>query len=331
MFAMLNGAWPRVAADGTPLATIEDAVALGRASSADLEAAIAAAVEAVVRAQEGAGLELVTDGSVRWADPGAALLRALDAGDTGEGGMLVRSWSATAALTDRVVAQALPGPYTLGRRAGAGDGVETDRALVLGLADRLAGELRSLEAAGCALAVIDEPDSVAVGADRRERDLFADAQRRLLSATPRLHAMLAVTGGSAWDAGAETILAAPYRSYLFDLIAGPDNWHLVRAAPGDRGIVCGALRPESRPDQAPELVWAAKNAASSNGRGPERVGLANASPMTSLTPEAAGLALVALARAAGLAALPLDEAVAEGLDPRAISQPGDPQPGRRRP
>ena len=90
--------------------------------------------------------------------------------------------------------------------------------------------------------------------------------------------MLAITGGSAWEAGPETILEAPYASYLFDLIEGPDNWDLARDAPGDRGIVCAALRAPSSDDQASLLVWAARYAASSVGRGLERVGLANASP-----------------------------------------------------
>ena len=72
--------------------------------------------------------------------------------------------------------------------------------------------------------------------------------------------MLAITGGSAWGAGADTILGAPYASILVDLVAGPDNWYLVRAAPGERGIVCAALEAgggRERRDQAPELVWAA--------------------------------------------------------------------------
>ena len=115
--------------------------------------------------------------------------------------------------------------------------------------------------------------------------------------------MLAITGGSAWEAGPETILDAPYASYLFDLIEGPDNWYLVRAAPGDRGIVCAALRAPSASDQAPLLVWAARYAASANGRGPDRVGLANASSLAGLDVPAARASLEAIVRAAGLAAM----------------------------
>ena len=112
--------------------------------------------------------------------------------------------------------------------------------------------------------------------------------------------------------------AAPYRSYLFDLIAGPDNWYLVRATPGDRGIVCAALDARSNADQAPILDWAVRYAASANGRGPERVGVTNASSLETLAPDAARAALATLARAARLAILPPTEAVAAGMDPRAF-------------
>ena len=100
--------------------------------------------------------------------------------------------------------------------------------------------------------------------------------------------------------------------------------------PGDRGVVCGALRPESVADQAPELVWAARYAASANGRGLERVGLANGTPLGDLDPPAVRRAIDALVRATRLAPLPPDEAVAEGLDERTFRNPSDPPVGTRR-
>ena len=105
----------------------------------------------------------------------------------------------------------------------------------------------------------------------------------------------------------------------------------MRAAPGDRGIVCGAHRADSVADQSPELVWAARYAASANARGLERVGVANgALHSRTSTPDAVRRAAEALARASRLAPLPLDEAIAQGLDPRTIRQPFDPPTGRRR-
>ncbi len=309
MFAMLHGAWPL--------------------APEEAEGDVPARVEAAVRAQLDAGLELVTDGLVRWPDPAGALLHALDADDTGADGLLVRAWRETADVAATIAnpdagppttAAVLTGPCTL---ASAG-GQQFDAGEALTLARRLHDELLALADAGCPLVVIDEPAATAIGADEDARAVFREAHAALLGDEPPLHAMLAISGGSAWEAGPDTILEAPYASYLFDLVDGPDNWYLVRAAPGNRGIVCAALRAPSASDQAPLLVWAARYAASANGRGPDRVGLANASSLADLDARAAQVALGALVRAAGLASLDPTEAVAAGLDRRTFGQP----PGR---
>lgn len=319
MFAMLSGAWPRSTDDG-----------LG----------VDAMVRDVVAAQAQASLGFVTDGHVRWADPAAALLAAIEAEDTGPDGMLLRAWTATAAeasAVDLPAVQAMAGPYSLGRREGYGP--REDR--TLRLAATLAREVAALAAAGCPVVIVEEPAAVEIGADPAERALFAEAQRQLLSAVeafPDLHAMLAITGGNADTAGPEAIFAAPYRSYLFDLVAGPDNWRLVRAAPADRGIVCAAMRVEEAggEDQVPLLVWAARYAASSGGRGLDRVGLANGTPVGGLDPAVARAALVTLGEAASLAVMPLDRAVQAGLDPRTVGSrmaalgPSAPRPPRSR-
>jgi len=314
---MLSGRWPRTTAEGTDVAALE---AAAEANDADARVGLKAAVETLVadavRAQEAAGLDLVTDGQVRTADLGAAVLHAVRVDDLGADGPITRAWRATAALTERTAAAVIPGPYSLGRRVTEGQDARARAEFTLELAGKLAHQLRSLQAAGCPMVQVEEPAAVAIGDDDADRELFAAVQSALLAEAPGLHAMLVIQGGSAWGAGAETILSAPYRSYLFDLIAGPDNWYLVRAAPGDRGIVCGVLEVPARGDQGPTLDWAARYAASARSRGPTRVGLANASPLHLLTPAAAQQALATLARAARLAVMEPTDAVAEGLDPR---------------
>ena len=106
--------------------------------------------------------------------------------------------------------------------------------------------LRELAAAGCPLIEIHEPAATTIGADEAERALFREAHLRLLDGVEGSHLSLALTGGNADAAGIETLLAAPYASLAVDLIAGPDNWRLVAATPGDRGIVCGALSAGAR-------------------------------------------------------------------------------------
>ncbi len=267
-------------------------------------------------AQSAAGLEPLSDGADWDARAGVAaeLLRGgLSTAD------LVASWRALAGAPEaarRAVKAGLTGPYTFARRSAIRAGER--RRLTLSLAEVLNDALRALGGAGCPLVQVDEPDAVRIGDDEAERRLFADAHRRLLEGVTGAHPSLCVIGGSADAAGPATFFDLPYRSYLFDLIDGPDNWRLIALAPGDRGIICGAMDARTaRPDEREILVWAVHYAASTAGRGPERVGLAPSGSLAHMAPEQARRKIDRLSEAARLAALPGRE-LAETLDPRAI-------------
>jgi methionine synthase II (cobalamin-independent) len=267
-----------------------------------------AQVEAIVRAQETAGLEPITDGGLLAADDPTI------------------AWRATQSLTARAVKQVLTGPYTT--RATAEE------------IDRLNLMLRELAAAGCPLVEIHEPGATGIGTDPDARARFRDLHVRLLDGVTGTHLALAITGGSAKDAGIETLLAAPYASLAVDLIAGPDNWNLVVATPGDRGIVCGALPAAADSADGPEtLLWAAGYAASTGGRGPERVGIATASSLAHLPWETAVAKMERLGAAVRIASSSPEERRA-ALDPRAIDsrsaalgryEPAPSRPPRRGP
>ena len=351
MFAMLQGAWPRVTSDGIDLAALEADVAAGRADAEALERATNQLVAEVLAAQAEAGMDLLTDGQVRWPSLAEAVRIALFERRFEAERPLVAAWKAATAVAPEgtTVAQALPGPYTLGRRAiedalrrtrDAGEAPPSAAELnaakfdvTLSIAHSLADEVEALVAAGCRVIVVEEPDAVSIGGNASERVLLSNASTVLLERSGGIHAMLAITGGSAHEVGAAAIFEAPWQSLLVDLIAGPDNWQLVRETPGDRGIVCAALAvPESglevesgmevesglEVDRAPEMVWASQYAASANGRGLARVGLTNATRLADRTPEAARMAIRQLAQAAKFAAMPLADAVEAGLDARTI-------------
>ncbi len=256
----------------------------------DVDASTAALVEVAVRAQQAAGLEPLTDG-------GSA---------RSEG--IVDAWRLAAGLTDRAVKQAVVGPYTQGRTV-----QET-----VARATTLNADLRALAAAGCPLIEVHEPAATMIGSDEAERARFREAHLRLLDGLDGTHLSLAITGGNAHEAGIETLLAAPYDSLALDLVAGPENWRLVVATPGDRGIVCGALSVEPDDDDASELLlWAAAYAASTAARGPARVGLASAGSLEHLGWERALRKLARLGDAARLADLPPDD-LRRAIDPRAV-------------
>ncbi|MFZ5853572.1 MAG: hypothetical protein ACOYXS_03575 [Chloroflexota bacterium] len=333
MFATLLGPYPHAAPPGDPTQG---------AAAGSTDADTGAALRAAIAEQEAAGLEPLTDGHLRWADPVSGLAAGLEGVAlegpvpylgtsrtvrrprlTGEprwaGPITVDAWRLAAGCTTRAVKQTIVGPYTLAFLADAGD-LGRERA-TLALAEALREELRALAAAGCPLIQVDEDAATRIGDDPSERRLFVEAQRRLIDGIEGVHLSLAITTGNADPAGAATIFDPPYRSHLFDLIGGPDNWRLIAQAPGERGIICAALDPAApSAGQLELLVWAARYAASTGRRGLRRVGLAPAPGLERLSPDAARLRIELLGRAARLATASRDE-LARNLDPRALDAP----------
>src|SRR6266542_3903287 len=209
MFATLLGA--------LPMPSVDDRT---RSSS---PMPIDEAGEVIVRAQEAAGLEPITDG--RLLDPAFEGFAEL------EPGAVVERWRRAARMTDRAVKQALPGPYTLGRRVASGrtvagsDARQERERRTLALAASLHAEVEALANAGCTLIEIEETQAHLVGTDEFERRLFREAHHQLVDGVTGTHLSLSIVAGAAHEAGLETILDAPYASLAVDLIAGPDNWN----------------------------------------------------------------------------------------------------------
>jgi methionine synthase II (cobalamin-independent) len=284
MFATLLGGLPR-----PPLP--EDA------RSGDL-------VGAAIGAQEAAGLEPLVDGGLWGSD---------------ELGTVVERWHATADLTDRAVKAVVPGPWSA--TAALVGGVEADafeHNLAMA-ANATNAVLRELAAFGCPLVEVHEPAVTLLGPDALMRRRFVEAQRRVLDEVAGLHVSLAITGGSAEDAGIDALLGAPYSSLALDLVRGPDNWRIAAAAPRSIGIVCGALTADAGGDEAVEiLLYALNYAASTAGRGPDRVGVATAGSLADVPWEVAERRMRRLGEAVRLALASPDERAA-AIDPRAIS------------
>ncbi len=278
---------------------------------------VEALVRVVVRAQEEAGLEPITDGRLR--DPSFdRLTELLLGGDAGRAAasLVVEGWRSTAALTGRATKQALPGPLTVGLAADA-----THRSKrTLAAAEGLGAIVAALADAGCPLVEIEEsaPERLA---DAAEVALFDAAHRRLHDdlGGSAIHRSLSIVGGSVPQAAIETVVALPYASIAVDLIAGPDNWYLVRRAAGDRGIVAGVLSAGDVDEAREVMHWGAHYAASSGGRGMNRVGLGSAGSWAGLPWETALGKLHRLGEAVRLAAMPPGEELARSLEPAAVS------------
>ena len=309
------------------------------------------ALRAILLDQLEAGLELLGDGEAGAPDPVAAAVAGLEGVTVGPARVVLASgWGATQPVVRRlptwragtlvarwraatVVAQALAGerreeprpvraqvlgPYTLGRLADRGRFGR--RRVTVAFAEALGAELAELAAAGAALVQVDEPALVDIGpADAAERALAAEAWRCLAMASPGLHLTLAIAGGTAEGAGATLLFDAPFRSYFFDLCAGPDNWRLVSRAPQDRGIIAGVADARvARLDSQEILVWGARYAAALGGRGLDRVGIAPSAGLGALTHARAQAKIRSLGRAARLAGLEDVEELRRSVHPRAV-------------
>ncbi len=214
MFATLVGAYPRTPLPGQPfrLRAAHARLERGEIDEAAFRAAQDELVRDVIAEQMDAGMELLTDGQVRWDDQQTAIARGLSGFEitgllryfdtntyyrqpraTGtprwESSITVADWTfareAAASLakergiTAPPVKQCLVGPYTLGRLSDPGPlGREQ---LVLALAEALNEELRALHAAGAPVIQLDENALTLISPDDdAERRLAAEALRRVV-------------------------------------------------------------------------------------------------------------------------------------------------------
>jgi hypothetical protein len=250
------------------------------------------------------GLELVSDGGTpsRPGDEAAAI---------------VARWQTAADASAVPVKAVLLGPWSGVVSSGAFSSGDASAA-----ADQLRATILALAAAGCALVEIAEPDAAAIATDPFAATAFSAAHRRLLDGSEGIHVSLALPPANVDGTPPAVLFDLAYASYAFDLIGGPDNWRLIVQAPADRGIIVGALGLAAGADETREvLVWAAHYAASTNGRGLARVGLANAPAAPGSPPPARAEMLRKLglvAEASRIAAVEEPGEMAALLDRRAV-------------
>jgi 5-methyltetrahydropteroyltriglutamate--homocysteine methyltransferase len=163
----------------------------GAISASEFAVIERAQIDAAIHEQEQAGLDIVTDGQMRWSDPISHVMGTLDG--VRIGGLLrffdtegyFRQPVVTAAIrrrapicrddfttacyaTRRVVKPVLPGPYTLARLCLLQSGPYRDVAeLAYALSEVLAAEVSELVGAGARMIQIDEPAILAHPGDVR--------------------------------------------------------------------------------------------------------------------------------------------------------------------
>jgi 5-methyltetrahydropteroyltriglutamate--homocysteine methyltransferase len=235
----------------------------GEAAPEEIEQAAQAMTVAAIQEQEAAGLDLLTDGQIRWQDPITYLATGLDGLELGgllrwfESNTYYRQphprpeaevrWTRPILREDlefagrhasRPVKTVLTGPYTIGTLSDPGH--LGHRRLVLDLARALNQELRSLSEARPEWIQVDEPAIVNNPSVRYPRDfpLFQEAMSVLTEGVEgRLS--LYTYHGDVVDVPA--FLELPFQLFGLDFVQGPANWRLLEEWPAGKDLGLGIV------------------------------------------------------------------------------------------
>ena len=246
-------------------------------------------VEAI-RDQLEAGVDLITDGQIRWEDAQTHFARRLRGFhinglqryfDTnvyfrepvaeGEVGwtepITVAEYTFARDHSIRPVKAVVTGPLTLGTLS-RNTFYPTLREFVLALARALNGELRALAAAGAEVIQVDEP---ALCRHKQDYAVFADAMD-VLTAGVRATLVLATYFG---DLGGvyPQVLSLPFDIIGMDFVAGHRNWDVLSGAPFTKTLMFGILDARNTRVETPEEIVAAVRRISSTVP-PERLQVA---------------------------------------------------------
>ena len=287
----------------------------GSASPEDLRAAQDELAREVIAEQEKAGIDLVTDGQVRWDDiltPFArniagfeigGLLRWFDnnvyyrrpvcIGDLEwRGPSSVAAFRFAAEATSKQVKAVIPGPVTFAHLS-VDEHYGDHDAFVRAIARVLAQEAFELQAAGARVIQIDEPALLNAPED------LALAKEALDVVTAELGEAELILGtyfGDAKRLGSE-LFDLPVHTVGLDLIAGPENQELIASLPQDKKLQAGVVDGRNtKLEDVTELQQKLEQLADRVGA--ERLTVAPSSGLEFLPREKAGAKLERLCEAA---------------------------------
>ena len=214
----------------------------------------------VAREQAEIGLDVVTDGQVRWYDPISHLARHCEGieingllryFDTNfyyrqpvvsgrirrREPILRREFEVARAATDRVVKPVLTGPYSLACGSILEGGYRNRQELARAYAEVLAAEVADLVHAGAALIQVDEPYLLQ---HPEHADIVRDGIAMLAAARGRAHLALYTYFGDAlplWD----ELMAMPVDLIGLDLTYGPKLIDRIAESGAPRSLVLGLV------------------------------------------------------------------------------------------
>ena len=234
----------------------------------------------VIQEQIDAGIDLVTDGQIRWDDGQTyfargiqgfsinGLTRCFDNNTYYRQPVVEASvgWTGPIACNDfdfarehssRPVKAVLIGPYSLARLSVLKSGYESLRPLVLDLAEALNNEALALERAGAPVIQFDEP---CILRNPGDMDLFLEASDRAVRGLTVKTAVYTYFGDASAVAGG--LFRSPFQVVGLDFASGKANWEAVKEFPQDKELGFGVMDARNtRLETVEEIVEACKRVA----------------------------------------------------------------------
>ena len=255
------GSYPKPPVEGRPFTVrkTHHAIEKGQATRDDLAKAQDELVAEVIKEQEAAGIDLVTDGHGRWDDiltPFARQIKGFEIGGllrwfdnnvyyrkpicTGPlewgGPASADTFKFAQSVAAKPVKAVIPGPVTFARLS-IDEHYADHQNFVLAIARVLAQEAFELEAAGASVIQIDEPALLDAPEDLQ---LAQDAIYLITSELRSAGTILATYFGDAKRLGPE-LFQVRVDGFGFDLISGSENLQLIKELPAEKKLQAGIV------------------------------------------------------------------------------------------
>jgi len=260
----------------------------GDLSSEELSAVEDEVTAEVIEEQTAAGVDVVTDGQVRWDDDQTYVARRLAGVEVGglqryldtntyyrqpeitgaikfKEPVLAAAWQFAQGKSSRPVKAIVPGPYTLATLS-ADRHYGSREKLALAFAEALRGEVEALAEAGCKQIQVNDPVIVF---NKDDYGTFHEAITKLLEGVSG-----AETGVYTWFGDCAGILAQmqelPCDVIGLDFEAGPGNWEALESVTFEKKLGAGIVDARNtRLETAAEVAEAVKRLSSAVA--PERL------------------------------------------------------------
>lgn len=258
------GSYPKPPHEGSDFRLRKTLQALdrGEATDADVHTAQDRLVREVIDEQIAAGIEMVTDGQVRWDDSQTRFAEGLDGFSIGgliryfdnntyyrqpvvkgpvsrRGPIVVDEFRFAMAASSVPVKAVLTGPHTLAVLS-RNEHYGSPAGLVRDLAAALNEEARELISAGATVVQFDEPALARVpGHPPGELDVFAEAAALLVGGVDAT-TVLQTYFGEIVEHGPD-FFSLPFDVFGLDLVAGPANLEAIHEFPSDKVLSAGIV------------------------------------------------------------------------------------------